>query len=327
MLMDWIVFVVAGSIVVGAGIGLASFADALAEHTGMGALWFGAVVVATVTSLPELVTDVAAVRRGALDLALGDIFGSSMANMAILASVTVAFAGRRLLQRAAIEHVLTASLAIVLTCLALLFINTPADWSFVGIGVGPVIIAVVYVTGTYFIRDRQSSARVQERDVPVTLPLGLAGTGFVLSAAAIVIAAPFLAESAEELAKQTGLGETFFGSSALAFVTSLPELSVSIAAIRFGALNLAIGNLLGSNATNMLLLLFLEIASPSPNILSSAGPGLEVSAIVSIALMAIGVASIVLKADRGRMPVDIAALVMLALYITGMYAVYDLRPR
>ena len=95
--MDWVVFLASAGVVIAAGVGLAFCADVLAERTGLGALWFGAVVVAVVTSLPELVTDVSAVRRGAPTLALGDLFGSSMANMAILASVTLVFPARRLL--------------------------------------------------------------------------------------------------------------------------------------------------------------------------------------------------------------------------------------
>jgi cation:H+ antiporter len=325
--VDWVLFVFTAAIVIAAGTGLARFADALAAKTRMGALWFGAVVVAFVTSLPELVVDASAVRRGAVDLALGDLMGSSMANMAILAAVTLAFAGRRLLQRAAIEHALTASLAIVLTCLALFFMDAPSHWLIGGVGVGPLVIAPAFAIGTYFLRERQTGSHLSHGELPVEMPLTRALAGFALAAAAIVVAGPFLAESADKLAEETGAGETFFGSFALAVVTSLPELSVSIAAIRFGAINLAIGNLLGSNATNMVLLLPLELVSPTPNILSSAGPDLRVAGTLAVALMAIGIASIVLKADRGRVPVDIAAILMLAVYVAGLYAIYDLRPR
>src|SRR3989304_915922 len=138
-----------------AGSGLALCADVRAQRTGLGALWFGAVFVALVTSLPELVTDVAAVRRGAADLALGDLFGSSMGNMAILAAMTLLFHTRRLLQRAALEHVLTSTLAISVTAVALLFISTGSTWAVAGVGVGPLVIAVVYALGTFAIRERQ----------------------------------------------------------------------------------------------------------------------------------------------------------------------------
>jgi cation:H+ antiporter len=324
--MDWIFFMASAGVVIAAGIGLALCADVLAERTGLGALWFGAVVVALVTSLPELVTDISAVRRGAPALALGDLFGSSMANMAILASVTLVFPARRLLQRAALEHVLTAALAIALTSLALVFISAHENWPIGRFAIGPTVIAVTYVIGTYLVRERQVAAGViEQRELPFRPTPLLAVSGFFVLAAAILAAGPLLARSADRLAEQTGLGETFFGAFALALVTSLPELSVSIAAIRIGAFNLAIANLLGSNATNMALLLPLELAYEPGSILAAAGPDLQVAATTAILLMAIGTSALVLKAERGRIPLDFAAVLMLVGYLGGLWAIYDLR--
>ena len=323
---DWSVFLLSALAVMVAGSGLALCADVLAQRTGLGALWFGAVFVALVTSLPELVTDVAAVRRGAADLALGDLFGSSMGNMAILAAMTLLFHTRRLLQRAALEHVLTSTLAISVTAVALLFISTGSTWAVAGVGVGPLVIAVVYALGTFAIRERQAeAARAEEREMGGALPLVVAQVGFVVAAAVILVAGPFLARSADHLADQTGLGETFFGSFALALVTSLPELAVSVAAIRIGAVNLAIANLMGSNATNMALLVALDIASPGANVLAAAAPGVQAAAAAAIILMAVGTSSIVLKAERVRLPVDLAAVLILAGYVLSLWAIYDVR--
>jgi len=122
-----------------------------------------------------------------------------------------------------------------------------------------------------------------------------------------------------------GLGETFFGSFALALVTSLPELAVSVAAIRIGAVNLAIANLMGSNATNMALLVALDIASPGANVLAAAAPGVQAAAAAAIILMAVGTSSIVLKAERVRLPVDLAAVLILAGYVLSLWAIYDAR--
>lgn len=324
--MDWLLFAASASLVVAAGVGLAVCADVLAERTGIGALWFGAVAVAAVTSLPELVTDISAIRRGASDLALGDLFGSSMANMAILATAALVFRARRLLQRAALEHVLTASLAIALTSLALLFSNARENWPLGRFEVGPGVIAATYVLGTIFVRERQAAAGLIEERVPVlSLSFRSAVFGFVVLAAAILVAGPLLARSADRLAEQTGLGETFFGSLALAFVTSLPELSTSFAAIRIGAFNLAVANLFGSNAANMAFLLPLDLAYDRGDLLAAAGPGLQVAATTAILLMTIGASALVLKTAPGRFPLDFAAILMLGGYLAGLWAIYDLR--
>ena len=74
-------FLASGAVIVAAGTVLAKSGDAIAEHTRLGRVWIGSVLLAGATSLPELTTDVAAVRLGVPDLAAGDLFGSSLANM------------------------------------------------------------------------------------------------------------------------------------------------------------------------------------------------------------------------------------------------------
>jgi cation:H+ antiporter len=319
---DWLVFLIAASTIVVAGSVLAVSADAISHQTRVGAVWFGSVAVAVVTSLPELVTDVAAVRSDSSSLALGDLFGSNMANMAILAGVTLVFSRRRLLQRAALEHVLTASLAIILSALAVMFISVGPTLTLAAVDAGPLVIALVYVLGILAVRERQAFASTDEGErMGRVMSLRAASALFVLSAGAIVVAGPFLADSSHALAEQTGLGDGLFGAAAVAAVTSLPELTVSITAIRVGALNMAIGNLIGSNGTNMALLLPLEIAYRRGDILQVAGPELQTAAAVSILLMAIGTSAIVLRAERSRLPFDLAAVLMLAVYVLGLWAV------
>jgi cation:H+ antiporter len=321
---DVTLFILAAFAIVVAGSALAVFADVIVRNTGLGALWFGAVVVALITSLPELVTDVSAVRQGNTDLALGDLFGSSMANMAILATMTLVFTTRRLLQRAVLESILSAMLAIALTAIAIVFISAGSTPAIAEVGLGTIVIFGVYLFGTFAIRERQNAAEMDaEKPLVSILTLRQAQIGFVLAAAMIVVAGPQLASSADALAEQTGLGETFFGTFALALVTSLPELAVSVSALRIGAQNLAIANLLGSNATNMALLLPLDIAYRDGPLLAQSDPGVLVAAGAAVLLMSIGTMAIVLKAQRGRLPVDRAAVLMLVAYAVGLWATYD----
>jgi cation:H+ antiporter len=324
VLVDWSLFLLSAAVIIVAGSALAICAEVIVRRTDLGALWFGAVAVALVTSLPELVTDISAVRRGAPALALGDLFGSSMANMAILAAVTIAFTTRRLLQRAALENVLTAMLAVGLTALVLMLAASDSLPSIGDVGLGPLLVAAVFLGGTYAIKERQQSVPPEEegREVATELSLKAAQVGFVIAGAVIFAAGPQLAASADTLAESTGVGETFFGSFSLALVTSLPELSVSIAALRIGAQNLAIANLLGSNATNMALILPLDIAYGNGSILEHVDAGLFTAAATAILLMSIGTMAIVLRAERNRLPVDFAAVLMLVVYFGGLWAIY-----
>jgi len=111
-------FLASGVVVVFAGTALARSADAIAETTKVGRLWIGSVLLAGATSLPELATDISAVRMGAPDLAVGDLFGSSMANMLILAVIDLLPPRRQVLQHAAFDHALAAGLAISLNAMA-----------------------------------------------------------------------------------------------------------------------------------------------------------------------------------------------------------------
>lgn len=321
--MDWAVFSASALAVVVAGSLLARFADAVSTATGIGALWFGAVVVALVTSLPELVTDISAVRQGNANLALGDLFGSSMSNMAILAFVTLAFSSRRLLQRVALENVLTGSLAMAVTTMALLFMLVNPSAGVDHVGIGPLAVFAAYLVGTVAIRERQTHAPSEEREFVGLIPLKPAVIGFVATALVILVSGPFLADSSAAIAAETGLGTTFFGTVFVALVTSLPELTVSISAMRLGALNLVLGNLMGSNATNMAILFPLDLLYREGRLLSAADAALPVAGLVAILLMTIGVAAIVLKSERQRMPFDTAAALMLVCYALGLVAVYD----
>lgn len=102
-----------------------------------------------------------------------------------------------------------------------------------------------------------------------------------------------VAISANEMAHQTGVGETFVGTSLLAVITSLPELIVSLAALRLGAYDLAVGNLFGSDAANMSVLLVVDIAYTRGPILAAVDPAQTVAAVGAILLMALALSAIV----------------------------------
>ena len=322
-MQPWLVFAASAGAVIVAGSFLAQFADVLAERTGLGRLWMGTVVVAMVTSLPELVTDVSAVRQGAPDLAVGDLFGSSMTNMAILGGLVLVFPARRLLQGVALENVLTASLAVLLTILAVLFLTMRSHPGVGPIGLGPLLIGFTWLVGMGALREVHITAGKHAHASEHTMTLRAALAGFVVTGAVIFAAGPFLADSASEIALKTGLGEMFFGTVAVAMVTSLPELVVSASAVRMGALDLALGNLFGSNASNMTILLALDVAYTDGKILSVVDAALAVPALAAVGLMTIGIAAIVMKAERQRIPFDLSAAAILVGYVLGMVAVYD----
>jgi cation:H+ antiporter len=311
-------------VVVLAGVVMARQADRIAELTGLGRLWIGSVLLAAATSLPELTTDVAAVRMEAADLAVGDLFGSSMANMLILALIDLRPPRGQVMRMAALDHALAACLGISLNALAAVFVLARPQSTALGVGPSSLILVAVYLAGTravyrHALRNGGSgpegsrSSRLKGATLRRTL-LGFLGATLAISAAA-----PVFAWSAKGIAEISGLGMTFVGTWLVGFSTSLPELVASIAAVRLGAFDLAVGNLFGSNAFNMALFFALDLAQPGPAIFASLDASHALSALLAILLMSLGLAAIVYRAERRFAMLEPSSLLMLVTYILGMW--------
>ena len=98
--------------------------------------------------------------------------------------------------------------------------------------------------------------------------------GFSLAAVGLVVVTPMMVSASTEIAEITGLGTTFIGTTLVAIVTSLPELVTTIAAVRIGADDMAIGNLFGSNLFNMFALGLTDVFYLPGRFLGVIDPGL-----------------------------------------------------
>ena len=329
-------FILSAFAVIFAGVRLARHGDVIAARTRLGRLWVGSLFLALATSLPELTTDIAAVRLGAPNLAAGDLFGSSMANMLILALVSLV-PGAELFRRAALDNGLSASLAIALTATAALLVVIRPQEAVLGIGYGSLVLGIGYVAGMWAVyrnsRLAQQALETEELTSGNAAPsldsgpgkspaLRTVVVGFLLAGAVVLIAAPVFAFSAKRLAELTGLGQSFVGTWLVGFATSLPELVTSLAAVRMGAYDLAVGNLFGSNAVNMVMFLPLDVANGGRPFLTSVSSVHVLSALVAIVLMAIGHATIVYRSKNRVAGLEPSGALMLLVYFVGLGLVY-----
>jgi cation:H+ antiporter len=265
-------FVSSAAIIIVAATFLSRFADVIAEATGLGRLLVGSILLAGATSLPELAVDISAVRMRLPNVAVGDLMGSSLMNLLILGVIDLLpGSGGRALTRISSAHALPGALSIVLTALAAVAIVTRSNVTIYNISVAGIGLALAYGFGMRMVFwDQKLSAPLDTADPTIAKAAHRPGAfaksliGFSLAALVILIAAPFLARSAGQLAELSGLGGTFVGTTLVAISTSLPELVASLAALRIGAPDLALGNLLGSNVFNMVLLLPIDLAYPGP---------------------------------------------------------------
>jgi cation:H+ antiporter len=320
-------FIVSGIVVVLAGTALARYADAIAEATKLGRLWIGSVLLAGATSLPELTTDISAVRLGATDLAVGDLFGSSMANMLILAVIDLLPPRKQVLQQVAFDHALAASLAISLNALAAVLVIVRPDFSLLWVGPGSLLLFLAYVAGTrvvYRHATRESLtalAPILSEDAKPPPSLRRAVVGFALAAFVVLAAAPAFAWSAKGIAEISGLGNTFVGTWLVGLATSLPELVACIAAVRMGAFDLAVGNLFGSNAINMAIFFPLDLVQPG-SLFAALDPSHALSGLFAVVLMSLGLAAIVYRAKRRFAMLEPSSVLILVAYVLGMWLLY-----
>jgi cation:H+ antiporter len=319
----WLTFAVSAAAVIAAGIRLARDGDTIAAGTGLGGMWIGAILLAAATSLPELVTDVSAVWQGDPGLAVGDLFGSSMANMLILAVADLLVRQTRVLTRVAVNQATVGVIGICLTTVAGLGVLAGGG-SILGVGWATLVIAGGYVVGMRLLHANRpeppfrTPAQVTEAK-PRADALRSAVTGFAAGALVIVVAAPFLASSTAELAGRLGISHGFAGMVLLAITTSMPEVVVTTAAVRAGAYDLAVGNLLGSNCFNMAVLVPLDLAQGPGSLLAVVDRELAVAALASVVLTSLALLDVLDRAERRRWAFEPGPVLMIAAYAAGLY--------
>lgn len=335
MLIALLQFVGLAAVIIAAGTVLARCADALAEITGLGRLLVGSVLLAGATSLPELTVDISAVRMNLPDLALGDLLGSSLMNLLILAGLDLTHHSRgKMLSRVAAAHALSGLFSIALTGLVglgLLTARRAESWVLLGAHAWIWLLAVSYVLGVrmVFLDQRVAARAVADQQPADAAPAGhmslrWAIAGFAAAALVILVTGPYLAKAAEEIAKLSGLGTTFVGTTLVALCTSLPELAASYAAVRLGSIDLAIGNVFGSNAFNMLLMLPLDLAFPGV-LFASANPVHAVSVLATIVATCVVIMGQLYNVENRTRLVEPDAIIVIAIIIGGLAIVYYAR--
>ena len=254
-------FLVCAMIIIYSGTKLSFYGGKIADLTGMGKAWVGLILMASVTSLPELITGMSSVIIvKAPNLAAGDIFGSCVFNLLIL-SVLDSRIKQPLFSMVKSSHIVAAIFGIILLTVAGMAIYLSNEipsvlwisgFSFVLFGVYLVSIwGIFYYEHTTL----NETPRIETPIISSNVAELKKVIGYYALHALIVIgAAIFLPYFGGHIATHTGLGNAFFGTLFIAATTSLPELVVSLTALRMGSLDMAVGNLLGSNVFNMFIL-------------------------------------------------------------------------
>jgi cation:H+ antiporter len=331
--MIWIEFTICAGLIFWAGSLLSKYGDVIAEKTGLGRAWIGAILIAGVTSLPELASGVSAVAwLNAPNLAAGAVLGSCLFNLALIAMIDLAYQPGRVLAKAHEVHILSGGLGVLmLGIVALGILIGPLLNGSSLLGVGPLSVALVilYALGAKMIaeleKERMSEVLEKEAIAGNYAQISIRKTYivFVLSGVAVIGLGVWLASIGDRLVATTGLSSSFVGNLFLALTTSLPEIAASLAAIRLGAIDLAIGNVLGSNLFNILLFFVYDLADGRANFWASLTNANAFAAVITMMMTGVVIISLMYRASS-KTPYRISwdGLALAAMYLVSMALLY-----
>ncbi|HEV2080173.1 MAG TPA: sodium:calcium antiporter [Allosphingosinicella sp.] len=273
-------FLAAAAVIAVAGVAITRRADAIADRTGLGEALIGAVLLGGTTSLPGIVTSVSAAWSGYAALSISNALGGIAVQTAFLAVADIFYRKANLEHAAASAPALSESALLMILLAIPLAASAGPEVTFGGIHPATPLLVASYLGGLRLLhhakdhpmwlprrtsltrRDQNESesssalpqeARSDSSDLRLWLEFGLlaillGGSGYLLSKLGI------------EVADRTDLDETAVGGLLTGVVTSLPELVTAVAAVRQGALTLAVSGIIGGNAFDTLFLAFSDVA-------------------------------------------------------------------
>jgi cation:H+ antiporter len=274
-------------------------------------------IVALGTSLPELVVSIQAVFAGYPGIVLGNVVGSNIANVLLVAGISaivfpLAYPGNSARRDSAVMIGVTTFFILLCGMDAL---SLPA---------GAVLLLVLVVVLIPTLRDvAQAQRDADERTLPVFV-LGLPtqrryiSTFIILGVIGLPLGSYLVVEGTVQIALDLGVSETVVGLSIIAFATSLPELATTVVAAFRRETEVAIGTIIGSNVFNLLAIMGVAaIASPWPIEVPDSFPFLDLPVMLAAALAI--TAFVWLKKPIGR-KAGIAFTTVYVAYITALFA-------
>ena len=319
------IFAALGCVIVIAGILLTRFADEIAESTSMGHSLAGLLLLAAATSLPELSIGWAAVRIDAVDLTIGELLGSCLWNLLLLAMLDLAIrSGGRMLSRQSVAHALTATVSVLLVAIAMIGLVLRYDGVFLRLSPVSWAILISYLLCVRLIYQDHQTVNNGGGVEPSSgsASFGRSIVGYLVCASVIFVAAPRLASVTDEMAEVSGIANTFLGASLVALMTSLPEAVTTLAAIRLGRMNMAVANIFGSNAFNLVILGIVDLATPV-SIYAVASAAHLVTAVSVIVVSAVALLGLLYRAEKRYWLVEPDALLVILLVLGALLLVYN----
>ncbi|GMT41642.1 MAG: cation transporter [bacterium] len=314
-------FLSAAAIVAVSGTILTKYADRLADKLGISSALIGLLLLSFITSLPELGATISVVWHvGKPNIAAGNIFGSNTFNILIIAVMDFMIGSASLYAISKVSHTKSALLAMLMTAVSICAITFGGIGIFGDrIGAETLALLAVYVGGVYFIFKEEKESGHHPAEAERESVVFEAGVVFA-SGVCVVLAGYWLANVSDEIELVTGWGESFVGYIFLAIATSLPELVVSVTAVRLKAYDMAVANIFGSCFFNILMFTLADPFYHAPLLgdVSSVNIGLA-----AVSFVMLGVAGAAFAAGRRGMRSGMVKWIIIALYLLGSFVIFS----
>lgn len=324
ILLHIIGFIIATVVIFATGSRLSKYGDIMADMLGWGKMFMGIMLMASVTSMPELMSGISSVTiLDAPDLAVGDIVGSCAFNILIISIMDLFYNHKKpLTTDAQTGHIIAASFGIMMLSIVAFAILMPSIFgTIVWAGGFSLLFLVLYFIAirVVFLYDKKNNHHLKKGNNSHSLSLKQVIFRYTLNASILMGAAMLLPIFGKNLAEASGLGQSFFGTLFIAISTSLPEVVVSLAAIRIGTIDLAIGNIFGSNIFNIALLSLDDALYTKGPIFLFTSPNHIIPVLGTIIITAIGIIGIVFKAEKKwKLAIDTSLILVVYVLMMGL---------
>ena len=247
--MDYLFLVVALTLIVVGAMLLTDGSVALARRMHIPEFIVGLTVVAVGTSMPEMAVSMISAVEGHGDMAIGNVVGSNIANTLLILGVCAIFSPI-LFTKSNVRRDVPLNLGVSLLFMLVAFTSAAIN------RIEGLILLVAYVAMIlYSVRNDRKAMEEVENDGLKDMSAWRIVVWIIAGLAGLIYGGDLFVDSATNIAKAWGVSEAVIAISLVAVGTSLPELAASLASIFKGSPSIALGNIIGSNIANILLIL------------------------------------------------------------------------
>ena len=321
-----VTLVVSGAVLIIAGVRFTRVVDRLADRLGIGEAIAGAVLLGATTSIPGLIVTGLSAYQGQASLAVSNALGGIAAQTMFLALADLTYREANLEHAAAsLPNLIQTMVLVALVSVVLIAVSAPTVSLF---GVHPLSLALpmIYVHGLVLTHRSRREPMWQPRQTAQTRrdeldadegqrPARALLLPFLALGAVVALCGVAVAEAGLTLAEQSELSGTVVGALITSVVTSLPELVTVLAAVRAGALTLAIGDIIGGNCFDVLFLTVADVALREGDLYGAVGDSTVFLLGLTLAMTSCLASGLLARQRRG---IGYEGIAILAIYAAGM---------